>query len=165
LAKQNTIWVWGISVSIVAQYITDSLDGAVGRYRGSGLVHWGHYVDHLLDFVFLCSVIFSYTLLFPQHIMLFLILLAIFGAHYASTFLIFSFSRKFNMTASGVGMNELKIGLIIFNAVIYFYGTGFVGTMLIIVAILAFLTLVKAIYAGQKEAGKMDDLKRNHDEH
>ncbi len=157
---QNIYWVWGLSASIVGQYITDSLDGAVGRYRGSGLINWGHYVDHLLDFVFLCAVIISYAFIFPQHILLLMILLAIFGSHYASTFLIFSFSKKFQMAASGIGMNELKIGLLAFNAIIFFNGTDFVETMLIILSLLALLALFGVIYAGQKEAAKIDDLRR-----
>ncbi len=161
LSKQNIYWVWGISASIVGQYITDSLDGAVGRYRESGLVNWGHYVDHLLDFVFLCAVIISYAFIFPEHLLLLMILLAIFGSHYASTFLIFSFSKKFHMAASGIGMNELKILLLVFNAIIFFNGTGFVETMLIILSLLALLALFGVIHTGQKEADKIDNLRRN----
>jgi len=160
LSVQNIIWVWGVSASIVGQYITDSLDGAVGRYRGSGLINWGHYVDHLLDFVFLCAVIISYAFIFPQHILLLMILLAIFGSHYASTFLVYSFSKKFRMAATGIGMNELKIGLLALNAVIFFDGTAFVETMLIVLSLLALLALFGVIYVGQKEAAKIDDLSK-----
>lgn len=158
---QNIYWVWGMSVSIVGQYITDSLDGAVGRYRGSGLINWGHYVDHLLDFVFLCAVIISYAFIFPEHILLLMILLAIFGSHYASTFLIFSFSQKFQMATSGIGMNELKIGLLVLNTIIIFNGTGFVETMLMILSLLALLALFGVIYDGQKKAEIIDNLRRN----
>ena len=161
LSRYDIQWVWGISISIIGQYITDSLDGAVGRYRGSGLVNWGHYVDHLLDYIFLCAVMITYALIFPEHILLLMILLAIFGSHYASNFLIFSFTKKFSMTASGIGMNELKIGLLIFNAVIIFNGAAFVKTFLIIIAALALLTLFGAVYSGQKEAEEIDNLGRN----
>ncbi|MFH2035834.1 MAG: CDP-alcohol phosphatidyltransferase family protein [Candidatus Zixiibacteriota bacterium] len=156
LTRYNKHWIWGVSAAIVAQYITDSLDGAVGRYRNSGWVNWGHYVDHLLDFIFLCSVVISYALILPDQILMLLILLALFGSHYASTFLHFSFSHKFRMAASGIGMNELKIGLIIMNGSIIVFGTGFVENVLMILSALALLTLLIVIYFAQKEASRID---------
>jgi len=40
-AKQhNLLWLLVFSFSIFAQYITDMLDGAVGRTRGTGLIKW-----------------------------------------------------------------------------------------------------------------------------
>lgn len=64
LARDNINWLWGASFFILLQYITDVLDGAVGRYRETGLVKWGFYMDHLLDYVFLASVIVGYALIF-----------------------------------------------------------------------------------------------------
>ncbi len=156
LTKYNIHWIWGVSASIVGQYITDSLDGAVGRYRGSGLINWGYYVDHLLDFIFLCSVIIAYALIFPGQILLFLILLAIFGTHYASSFLLFGLSKKFWMSASGVSMNELKIGLLLLNLVIIILGASFMKYLLMILAIAASIALIIVIYKSQKEARLLD---------
>ena len=36
-ARFNIHWLWGVSIMIVAQYITDLLDGAIGRQRNTGL--------------------------------------------------------------------------------------------------------------------------------
>jgi hypothetical protein len=36
------------------QWFTDCLDGALGRYRDTGIPKWGYYMDHFLDFVFMC---------------------------------------------------------------------------------------------------------------
>lgn len=156
LSQYNKFWIWGISISVVGQYITDSLDGALGRFRNSGLINWGHYVDHLLDYVFLCAVLIAYTFIFPKYTIWLMIMLAIIGGHYASTFLFFSISKKFHMATSGIGMNELKVALIIFNIIIMYYTTSFVETMLIIMNILGLLTLLIAVYSGQKEAEKID---------
>lgn len=35
----NTHWLWGTSIMIVFQYLTDLFDGAVGRHRNTGLIH------------------------------------------------------------------------------------------------------------------------------
>ncbi len=65
------------------------------------------------------------------------------------------------MAASGIGMNELKIGLLTFNAVIFFNGTDFVETMLIILSLLALLALIGVIYDGQKKAENIDNLRKS----
>ena len=57
LARQSMHWLWLVSAFIVLQYLSDVLDGAVGRYRDTGLVKWGFYMDHFLDFLFLLSII------------------------------------------------------------------------------------------------------------
>jgi len=46
---------------IFLQFITDIFDGAVGRFKNTGLIKWGFYADHFLDFIFCVSLIFAYT--------------------------------------------------------------------------------------------------------
>src|SRR3989344_990210 len=65
LAKNNINWLWGVSACIFLQYITDSFDGALGRYRNSGLIKWGYYMDHFLDYIFLCSILIGYSFILP----------------------------------------------------------------------------------------------------
>ena len=55
--SEDIRWFWGVSLAIVLQYLTDLFDGAVGRSRNTGLVKWGFYMDHFLDFVFQCGLI------------------------------------------------------------------------------------------------------------
>ena len=57
LAARDLRWLWMVSVMIFMQYVTDHYDGKVGKYRNTGLVRWGYYMDHFLDYLFLCSVI------------------------------------------------------------------------------------------------------------
>jgi len=38
--------------TVFGHYITDALDGAVGRYRKEGYVLWGYYVDHCFDTIY-----------------------------------------------------------------------------------------------------------------
>jgi phosphatidylglycerophosphate synthase len=38
-----------MAVTIACHYITDALDGGLGRYRNEGYVMWGAYCDHLFD--------------------------------------------------------------------------------------------------------------------
>ena len=67
LAKYNINWLWLVSLMIFLQYITDLLDGAIGRARDTGLIKWGFYMDHFLDYIFLCSILIGYSLILPDH--------------------------------------------------------------------------------------------------
>ena len=67
---------------ITLQWLTDSLDGAIGRYRNVGLIRWGYYMDHFLDYIFLCSILIGYSLILPDNFKyLLFFLLAIFGVY------------------------------------------------------------------------------------
>ena len=58
LASRDRRWLWALSVLIVLQYATDAIDGKVGKLRGDGLIRWGYYMDHFLDYAFLCALLF-----------------------------------------------------------------------------------------------------------
>ena len=58
LARENLNWIWLVSLMILLQYITDLFDGELGRQRDTGLIKWGFYMDHFLDFLFLSTIVF-----------------------------------------------------------------------------------------------------------
>src|SRR6476620_10122865 len=66
LAAGNLRWLWLTNLMIVFHYFTDHFDGKVGKYRNTGLRKWGFYMDHLFDYVFLCSIVIGYSFLIPQ---------------------------------------------------------------------------------------------------
>src|SRR5262245_50794476 len=49
-AANDLRWLWLVSLMIVLQWVTDHFDGKVGKFRNTGLVQWGFYMDHLLDY-------------------------------------------------------------------------------------------------------------------
>ena len=57
-AKDNLQVLWLVSILILFQYLTDLFDGELGRQRNTGLIKWGFYMDHFLDYIFLCSLVF-----------------------------------------------------------------------------------------------------------
>ena len=66
LAASDRRWLWAVSVMIFCQYLTDHFDGKIGKYRSTGLERWGYYMDHLLDYFFLASVIVGYAFILPE---------------------------------------------------------------------------------------------------
>lgn len=41
LAKNNFTWLWLSSLMLFLQWFTDSFDGALGRFRDTGIPKWG----------------------------------------------------------------------------------------------------------------------------
>lgn len=124
MATVNLHWLWLASAAIVAQHVTDMLDGAVGRYRKSGLIRWGYYMDHLLDFVFLSSVSLGVAALAPTRggfimaVGCALVLIA-FMIH---AFLLARASDTFRISESIFGPTELRIFILLLNVAIIYFG-------------------------------------------
>jgi len=126
LATFNRQWMWGVSGAIVAQYITDLLDGAIGRSRNTGLVKWGYYMDHFLDYVFLCAMLIGYSLLIPNHLRyVMFFVMAVFCGFMVNSFLQFAATNKFRIAYWGIGPTEMRIGFILINTLIIYVNQSF----------------------------------------
>lgn len=79
LAQYNVQWLWGSSAMILAQYLTDLFDGVVGRHRDTGLVRWGYYADHFLDYMFMCCILIGYTFFIPDRYGIMFFILMVYG--------------------------------------------------------------------------------------
>jgi archaetidylinositol phosphate synthase len=125
LADENRIWLHGMSAMVFLQWLTDSLDGSLGKYRKQGLVKWGFFMDHLLDFVFAGSIVIGYSFLVEAKWLefLFLVLLLVTGATMAVSFLSFAATNQFQIAYYGIGPTEIRIGYIALNTFVYFVGT------------------------------------------
>jgi len=122
--QDNMAWLWGVSLMIVAQYITDLLDGAIGRQRNTGLVKWGFYMDHFLDFVFLCVLLIGYAILLPDiHRLALFFVMMLFAGFMVNSFLAFASTNKFQIAYMGMGPTEMRLVFIAVNTVLVFFGT------------------------------------------
>ncbi|MGI9590930.1 MAG: CDP-alcohol phosphatidyltransferase family protein [Myxococcota bacterium] len=116
-------WLSLVSLALALQYATDLFDGAVGRHRDTGLVRWGFYMDHLLDFVFLCSLFVAWGLALPEAQNAWgLALLGLAGAGMASSFLAFAATGEFRISCGGVGPTELRLAAIAANQALVAWG-------------------------------------------
>jgi phosphatidylglycerophosphate synthase len=124
LAARNIRWLWLVSVMIFLQWVTDHYDGKVGKYRNTGLVRWGYYMDHLLDYVFLCSILLGYAFILPERSRFqLLIMLALFAAYDFSTFLAFAATDKLKISHLKFGPTEFRLALIVINGLLINFGT------------------------------------------
>ncbi len=148
LASFNRQWVWMISVMIILQYLTDLADGEVGRRRNTGLIKWGFYMDHFLDYIFLCCLVFAGYLMAPENTQVWFIpLMIIMGGFMANSFLSFAATNEFEIYHYGMGPTESRIGFIAINAYIALVGFGHFYWIMPLVCLVTLATLI--IYTWQ----------------
>ncbi|MBU0660776.1 hypothetical protein KKG22_01195 [Patescibacteria group bacterium] len=145
-------WLWLVSMMIFMQYVTDSLDGSLGKYRGEGLIKWGYYMDHFLDYIFLASIVIGYGFFLPDQLkyQLFFVFAVLVG-FMVNSFLAMAATNKFRITHMGIGPTEIRLVFIIINTMIIFFGKTHVAFLLPYVLIAAFIGLCYIVYITQKD--------------
>jgi phosphatidylglycerophosphate synthase len=161
-AAKDLRWLWAVSAMIAMQYVTDHYDGKVGKYRGTGLVRWGYYMDHLLDYFFLCSVLIGYSFILPERSRFqILIMLAIFAGYEVSTFLAFAATDRLKISYLKFGPTEFRLALIVINGLLVQFGTRQMVNGLKYVNIGAAIGLALMIYRTHKLIWAVD-MKHKH---
>jgi archaetidylinositol phosphate synthase len=157
LATRNIRWLWLVSLMIALQWVTDHYDGKVGKYRNTGLVRWGYYMDHLLDYFFLCSILIGYAFILPERSRFqLLLMLALFAAYDFSTFLAFAATDKLKISYMKFGPTEFRVALIIINGLLITFGTKYMVGGLKWVNGGAVIGLAFLIYSTQKKIWQLD---------
>jgi len=150
-------WIWMISVMIILQYLTDLADGEVGRRRDTGLIKWGFFMDHLLDYIFLCCLVFAGYLMAPENTQVWFIpLLIIMGAFMANSFLSFAATNEFEIYHYGMGPTESRIGFILINAYIAIFGFGQFYWMMPLVCLVTLVGLIIYTWQIHKKLWQID---------
>ena len=162
LARGNLHWLWLSSLMLVLQWFTDSFDGALGRYRETGIPKWGFYMDHLLDFIFMCAILIGYTFLLEGiNKQLVFVLVPIFGSFMISAYLAFGATGEFKITYLGCGPTEMRIYFIILNCLIIKFGTAWIEKILPYIVILSITVFCVIVYRTQKYIWKIDMKNKN----
>ena len=157
LANENLQWLWMVSVMIFFQYITDLYDGAIGRHRNTGLIKWGFYMDHFLDYIFMGSLVVAGYIISPEGLAFwYIVLLILMGSFMANSFLSFAATNKFEIYHFGIGPTEMRIVFILINTFIIFTGTWhFIYTVPGVCLIMA-VALIYLVYRTHKQLWEMD---------
>ena len=157
LAASNLRWLWMVNAMIVLHYFTDHFDGKLGKYRDTGLYKWGFYMDHLFDYVFLCSILIGYTLLIPQRAFFnMLLVLCAFSAFMFHTFLMLATAEEFKISYARFGPTEFRLALIIGNALLIRSGVRPLKASLPYIALGGTIGLAVMAYRAQKKLWRTD---------
>jgi len=160
LTRFSLNWLWLASFIIVAQWFTDLLDGSLGRWRNTGLVRWGYYMDHFVDYIFLAAMLVGYTLVFPEaNQFYFFLIFTTLSAFMVNSFLAFGATHQFRIAFFGIGPTEVRLGFIFINTAIIFWQPTSIDHVLLWLFGTFFLALVVIVYRIQQHIWELD--KRN----
>jgi len=157
LARYNIQWFWGASFFIFMQWVTDLFDGELGRQRNTGLVKWGFYMDHFLDYIFLSSILISYIFTLPVEFWPYLFfVLMVFGGFMVNSFLFFGATGNMRIHQEGIGPTEMRLAFILNNILVVTIKPVFLANFLPLVLIFATLILTYIVYKDHKILWKLD---------
>ncbi len=155
LARGNRNWLWAGSGLAVVHWFADSFDGALAKYRQKPRQRYGHYVDRICDFITLI-LISAGVLLYGVHPLAALLILACYGLIFMHSLLQHQEYALMQLSFSGVGPTEARIGLIILNTALYFGYVKLITIALFVAAGLAFLTAAANIYSMARRLDRED---------
>lgn len=161
LARNDIRWLWLFNGAIVMQYVTDMLDGEVGRTRDSGLIKWGFYMDHFLDYIFLSSIIMGYSFLLPpSYLFLTLLCLTFTAGFMVHTLMDFSITNNFKISCNLFGVSETRCVLMLFNILLMILGRGLLIQIFPFFVMAAFAGLCSLVFSSQKVYRHIDTLQQ-----
>lgn len=140
-AREQRLWLFVVSGIIVCELFTDILDGAVGRYRNTGLKKWGFFMDHFLDFVFASAAIYGYTVLFLE-----LNTLYVFWSYALAmgalmlTLLVFGATGDFVHRVGKFSVTEFRLAVVVLNVLLIFVSRDLVVSVFPHLLLLATIT-------------------------
>ncbi len=157
LARYIIGWLWVVSLMIVFQYLTDLLDGEIGRRRNTGLIKWGFYMDHFLDYIFLFSILIGYSFILPnQFNYILFFIMAMFGAFMVNSFLSFAATNEFKISYLGIGPTEIRLIFIVVNTLLIIFNKTYMAAALPYVLTFSAFGLFVVIFKTQKYLWKVD---------
>lgn len=162
LAASDLRWLFAMSAMVIGQYLTDLFDGAVGRHRDTGLVKWGFFMDHFLDFLFAGCFVIAYSFLAPNMMFWFLGLLLTTGATMALSFLNFAATNKFQIAYHGIGPTEIRIAYVAINTVVFFATPAILSWAVPVLLVANIVGLFAMAYSTSKKLWAID-MEAKHD--
>ncbi|MCI5142277.1 MAG: hypothetical protein D3909_11285 [Candidatus Electrothrix sp. ATG1] len=100
-------------------------------------------MDHFLDYIFLCSLVFVGYMISPAGLEIwYFALLVILGGFMVNSFLSFGATNEFQIYHYGFGPTEMRVIFILINTFIVFFGTGSFPVLLPVTVILCLIGLI-----------------------
>ena len=157
LAQEDRSWFHLISVMVFMQYLSDVYDGKVGRLKNTGLIKWGFYMDHFLDYIFLGSILTAYSFQVPPQLQFYGFLTALFIIGLMmNSYLAFSATNQFKIAYLGIGATEGRLLFILATTLIIIFGFKYLLIALPYLAAFSFLGLALVVFRKQRQIWKID---------
>lgn len=156
-ARESVHWLWLSSLMLVLQWFTDSFDGRLGKLRRLGIRRWGYFMDHFLDYVFMACVMGHYAFFVGEPAATwFLLLVPLYGAFEAVSWLEYGATGSFRITYLYVGPTEIRLVFVIVNTAVIFGGSTWLEASIPYALAALFLGLCGVVFGTQRRIWAMD---------
>ena len=122
LSRISPDFLWLASLGFIINWFGDSLDGTLARYRHIERPKYGYFVDHAVDVLNEMMMLVGLGLSYYIRLDLACLTLCLYLMLSILVFLRTFTNREFNISYSRLGPTEMRIGMILFNTVLYFGG-------------------------------------------
>lgn len=158
-SQKNINWLYLSAIGIFFQLITDTLDGAVGKYRNTGAVRWGYFMDHTMDAIIMFSIAIALALVLPQYKLYILILFGLEALLFITAHLSLD-DNGLDISTCYKGIcfgpaDALFFQIFLFLYLIYTNGKLNKYVLIVLIIVLAVLNIMK-IYEKQEKSHKID---------
>jgi phosphatidylglycerophosphate synthase len=161
LARTNSQWLWIMTFSIFCHYVTDALDGEVGRKRKTGLVRWGFYVDHFGDFLFSLCILIGLSYSTPPSLSrLWLVMMGAWSAFFLNAFMLWILNKRYTISFFKVSGIEVHFVLGLLVACFAVLGPKALTFALRLVVPVSILGLVILFFSIQKRLWREDMIRK-----
>lgn len=152
-----------MSALIILQYVTDAVDGKIGKDRSEGLVRWGYYMDHLLDYVFLSSILIGYTMLLPSQLQFLMVpALAVAAGFMVSSFLARTVTGVLTISYGFAGPIEVRLIFIAINLCLATVGQSYMVAVVPYAIAASLVVLCFFVHRTQRSLWIAERQERNH---
>lgn len=122
LTNQNPAFLWLASLGLVINWFGDSLDGTLARFRKIERPRYGFFIDHVIDG--LGEVIIMFGVGLSPYVDFRIAMVALVGYLLLGNLVyILTYVRnEFRISFAGLSPTEVRLILIITNALVFFFG-------------------------------------------
>ncbi|HVN54804.1 MAG TPA: CDP-alcohol phosphatidyltransferase family protein [Anaerolineaceae bacterium] len=115
-------FLWLASLGFVLQWLGDSLDGTLARYRKIERPRYGFFVDHIVDAISECLIFFGFGL--SPYVRFDLALIALIGYMLMANLIFINtyVNGVFRLSYSKLGPTEVRVIAILANTIVFFLG-------------------------------------------
>ena len=128
LTNQNPAFLWLASLGLVINWFGDSLDGTLARFRKIERPRYGFFIDHVIDG--LGEVIIMFGIGLSPYVDFRIAMVALVGYLLLGNLVyILTYVRnEFRISYAGLSPTEVRLILIITNALVFFFGNPKIQT-------------------------------------
>jgi archaetidylinositol phosphate synthase len=153
LTNQNPSFLWLASLGLVINWFGDSLDGTLARFRKIERPKYGFFIDHAIDGI--GEVIIMVGIGLSPYVDFRIAMIALVGYLLLGNlvYILTYIRNEFRISYVGLGPTEVRLILIVTNALVFFMGNSFIQTRFGVFTgydfvIIALAVLLYSIYIG-----------------